>query len=95
MPNLLTRNEIRTMHLQPADFLLVCSERSLGDLELSRLNSAANLRRQMKLLESEILKLEAEALVARWLRENRQELLELGRTGGLQETLQFPNCARV
>lgn len=81
--------------LQSTDFLLVCSEASLGDFELARLNRTANLRKQMRALESEMLRLEAEALLARWLREHRGELVELGRTHSLQKTLDFVDCPIV
>jgi len=81
--------------LQSAEFLLACSVASLGDFELARLNSTANLRKQVRALEAEILKLEAEALVARWLIEHRRELLELSGMRSLQKTLDFSNSAGV
>jgi hypothetical protein len=81
-------------HLLPQStkFLLVCSRNSLADLELSRLNQVANVRKQIRVLESELLTLEAEALVARWLLDHRRELEELGSMRHpLQKTLQFTN----
>jgi hypothetical protein len=90
MSNLLAV-EVWNITLQSAEFLLTCSEASFGDFELSRLNSTANLRKQIRVLESELLKLEAEALIACWLRQHRRELIELGSTRGLQKALQFPD----
>lgn len=93
MSNLLSYLELWNAKPQSAEFLLACSEASLGDFELARLNSAANLGKQIRTLEAELLRLEAEALVARWLLEHRRELAELGgnSTASLQKTLQFPN----
>lgn len=96
MSSLVVASELWNARLQSTDFLLVCSERSLADFELGRLNGAANLRKQIRELENELLKMEAEALVARWLLENRRELERLCRTGhGLQEPLQFSNGSGV
>jgi hypothetical protein len=78
-----------------AEFLLTCSKASLGDFELARLSSTANVRKQIRVLEAELLKLEAEALAARWLLEHRNELEALGSTRGLQKAFQFSNGAGV
>jgi hypothetical protein len=87
--------EKSNVEVHSAEFLLTCSKASLQDFELARLNSTANVRKQINVLESELLKLEAEALVARWLLDHRLELLELGSTRSLQKTLQFPDGASV
>jgi hypothetical protein len=94
MSSLVRASELWNVRLQHTDFLLVCSERSLNDFELARLNTAANLRKQIRELETELLKMEAEALVARWLIERRHELEALCHTrGGLQKAFQFSNGA--
>lgn len=72
------------------EFLLACSDACLGDFELARLNRCANLRKQMRVIGDELLKLEAEALTARWLLEHRSEMMALGSTGNpLQKAFQF------
>lgn len=73
----------------PVEFLLHCSRTSLDDFELSRLNRAANLRKQLRDLYAQLVSAEAEAVFARWLIEHRSALLELSRTGALQESLNF------
>jgi hypothetical protein len=59
----------------PLDFLLVCSRASLQDFELGRLNQMANLVKQIHAIENELRQIEAEALLARWLMDYREELL--------------------
>lgn len=79
----------------PVDFLLTCSELSLSDFELSRLNRAANLRKQARELHMQLLAAEAEAVFARWLIVHCGTLVALGRTGALQKSLDFVGVAVV
>lgn len=95
MSSLVAVSELWNVRLQSTDFLLVCSQRSLDDFELGRLNAAANLRKQIRELECELLRMEAEALVARWLVDNRRELERLCHTRSLQKTLQFTEGSSV
>lgn len=73
----------------PIEFLFDCSRSSLEDLELAKLNLAANLRKQMHKLELAIREAETEALLANWLAVHRDEILELCHTGSLQKSLNF------
>jgi hypothetical protein len=66
------------MRNPPFEYLLVCSAKSLQDFELSRLNHAANIRKQLQPIQNELLQAESEALMARWLIEHRAELLAAG-----------------
>lgn len=77
------------MKRESIDFLLSCSDISLGDFELSRLNRVSNLRKQLRAIEDELLREEAEAMLARWLIENRGALVAIGRAGALQESFNF------
>jgi hypothetical protein len=60
----------------PWDYLREASPTSLQSFELSRLNHAANLRREITALMDQWLEETAQALLARWLLENRDELRE-------------------
>lgn len=62
------------MKIIPVDYLMMCSGVSLYDFELSRLNQAANLRKNLIQIQDELLQTEAEALVARWLIDYRNSL---------------------
>lgn len=73
----------------PMEFLLTCSRISLGDFELAALNRAAKLRKQVRAHIAEMIDVEAQAMLARWLIDNREDLIALGRTGSLQKTLDF------
>ncbi len=53
------------------EYLRQASEPSLQSFELSRLNHAANLRKEISALLDQWLEETACALVARWLREHR------------------------
>jgi hypothetical protein len=77
------------MKLPPVDFLLVCSGVSLRDFELSRLNLAANLRKDLHGIQDALLQAEGEALLARWLIECREEMLSAGRARELQTSFEF------
>lgn len=54
----------------PWDYLHQASSPSLQSFELSRLNHAANLRKEIAALLDEWIEETAEALLARWLRED-------------------------
>jgi hypothetical protein len=66
------------MRNPPLEYLLACSEKSLQDFELNRLNHAANIRKQMQINQEEMRQADAEAALARWLMEHRAELLAAG-----------------
>lgn len=72
----------------PIDFLLVCSVTSLRDFELNRLNHAANLRKQLRIVADELLQAEAEAASARWLIEYRDQLVA-ARSNDSQMEIEF------
>ncbi len=56
----------------PWDFLHEASSPSLESFELSRLNHAANLRKEIAALLEQWIEEAAEALLARWLREHHK-----------------------
>jgi hypothetical protein len=56
----------------PWDYLQEASAPSLESFELSRLNHAANLRKEIAALLDQWIEETAEALLARWLREDRK-----------------------
>lgn len=58
----------------PWDFLHEASNPSLESFELSRLNHAANLRKEIAALLEQWIAEAAEALLARWVREDRKLL---------------------
>jgi len=58
-------------------FLLDSSNEVIGEYELSRLNLAANLRKEMRAVVEQILDALVEARLARWLRDNRQALCDM------------------
>jgi hypothetical protein len=58
----------------PWDFLRQASNSSLQSFELSRLNNAANLRREIGHLMDQWLEETAQAMLARWLLDHRDEL---------------------
>ena len=55
----------------PWDYLHQASGPSLESFELSRLNHAANLRKEIAVLLEQWIEEAAEALLARWVREDR------------------------
>jgi hypothetical protein len=55
------------------DYLSTCSEPAVESFELSRLNRAAILRKQMRQLIDEWVACEAEAQIARWTRQSRRD----------------------
>jgi hypothetical protein len=56
----------------PWDYLHEASDPSLESFELSRLNHAANLRKEIAALLEQWIEETAEAFLARWLREDRK-----------------------
>jgi hypothetical protein len=60
----------------PWDYLRRASTASLQSFELSRLNHAANLRHDIAALLDQWLDETAQAMLARWLLENRDQLRE-------------------
>ena len=62
----------------PWDYLHQASDPSLESFELSRLNHAANLRKEVAALLEQWIEEAAEALLARWVREDRQSAAEPG-----------------
>jgi hypothetical protein len=52
-------------------YLLECSQMSLEDFELARLDRAASLRKQMRDIGEEWVEAAVQAQLARWVRENR------------------------
>ncbi|MBZ5662720.1 MAG: hypothetical protein LAO08_20150 [Acidobacteriia bacterium] len=73
----------------PLDYLLGCSGTSLRDFELSRLNEAANLRKEILAIEDDLRQAQAEAVLARWLMEHREELLSAGVPTVFQGSFEF------
>jgi len=60
----------------PWDYLREASSTSLQSFELSRLNHAANLRHEITTLMDQWLEETSQAMLARWLLENRDEVRE-------------------
>lgn len=58
----------------PLEFLLDSSNAIVGEYELSRLNLAANLKKELRAIVERIIDETAEARVARWLMDNRARL---------------------
>ncbi|MGB6546461.1 MAG: hypothetical protein WA871_12340 [Candidatus Acidiferrales bacterium] len=58
----------------PWDYLRRASTASLQSFELSRLNHAANLRNEIAALMDQWLEETAQAMLARWLLENRDQV---------------------
>jgi hypothetical protein len=56
----------------PWDYLHEASNPSLESFELSRLNHVANLRKEIAALLDQWIEENAEALLARWVREDRK-----------------------
>ena len=64
--------------LPPLSFLLEASPTSLQDLELASLNRSANLGKAVKSELQMWIEQCAAAMLARWMIENREALLEAG-----------------
>jgi hypothetical protein len=65
-----------TRIVPPSDYLRGASRSSLQSFELSRLNHAANLRREIAVLIDQWLEETAEAMLARWMLEHNGSLRE-------------------
>ena len=65
--------------LPSLEYLLTCSEESLADIELAALNRYANCLKTARAELTEAIAQREAAGVARWLRDNRAELLERAR----------------
>jgi len=78
------------------DYLATCSEPAVEGFELSRLNRAAILRKQMRQLIDEWVACEAEAQLARWTRQSRRAEMPVAAASlpdadaGLPEQLALP-----
>lgn len=79
----------------PVDYLLLCAGISLDEFELNRLNQVANLRKQKEELEYALQDALAEAMLARWLMEHRQDLLAGGRVRTIEQSFEFVSIAEV
>jgi hypothetical protein len=62
----------------PLEYLLQSSDNALERFALSRLAHAANLKKEIKEMEDELLIVMESAGVAQWLLEHRGELLSKG-----------------
>lgn len=79
------------MNLPRLEWLLETSKRELQELELASLNRSQRAIKAARLEWEEALAQRSVAEVARWLIENREALLEMGRrTIDQQEVLVFP-----
>ena len=60
----------------PIEYLREASQSSLQSFELSRLNHAANLRREISTLIDQWIRENSEALLARWVLDHRASAIE-------------------
>jgi hypothetical protein len=63
-----------TRLVPPIDYLNTASRTSLQSFELTRLNHAANLRREISVLMDQWIEETSEALLARWMLEHHSSL---------------------
>jgi hypothetical protein len=56
----------------PFEYLANCSQMSLEDFELARLDRVASLRKELRDIAEEWIEAAVEAQLAHWVRENRQ-----------------------
>ena len=63
------------MSVVPLSYFMSASATELEGIELKRLNAAANLKKEIDAMTEEYLSLLEVAGVARWLRENREQVL--------------------
>lgn len=63
------------MSLPPIEFLFEASTQTLQDFELAALNHAANLSKAIRSELDMYVEKTAEALLTRWIKENRSALL--------------------
>lgn len=69
---------MRRVELPPLSFLLEASQRSIQDLELAALNRSSNLGKGVKGELELWVEQTAAAMLARWMIENRDALLDAG-----------------
>ena len=60
----------------PLEYLLETSRNILGEYQLTRLDRASRLKKEIRELQEKVLDNMAEAYFAMWLREHREELLK-------------------
>lgn len=78
------------------DYVMMCSEPAAESFELSRLNRASNLRKEMRELIDEWIDCEVEARIARWKRESWRAEIPIVETqqersgGALPQQLALP-----
>lgn len=61
----------------PLKYLLECSTNILGEYQLSRLDRAAGLKRDIRERYEQMIDNMVEAAFAMWLREHREEIIAL------------------
>jgi hypothetical protein len=62
------------------EYLVACSEMSLEAFQISRMNQAANLRRQVRLLVDQWIEAEMDAGISRWMLERQRGRMPLSRS---------------
>jgi hypothetical protein len=70
------KSEINPVDI-PLKYLLETSRNILGEYQLSRLDKAAQLKREIREKREQLDDLMVQAAFALWLRENREEILRL------------------
>jgi hypothetical protein len=58
----------------PVSYLFDSSKQSLQEYELSRLNHASNIKKQLRILLEQLIDESVDAQFARWMLEHREEL---------------------
>lgn len=87
---------METLAIPPLEYLFECSMNSLQELELAAMNRSARCMKAAKSEWQEALAQRECAGVARWLIENREEVLAMARrTLETQEVLVFPEKKRA
>lgn len=74
----------------PWDYLREASDPSLESFELSRLNHAANLRKEIGALIEQWIAEMSEAFLARWLRQGRKSPAQSGRSLDMLSQAELP-----
>ena len=78
----------------PIEFLLDSSVSVVGEFELSRLNHAANLRKELRAVTEQIIDDLAEARFARWMLDNQAALRSMiAPLNAIQESFDFVDRA--
>lgn len=76
----------------PPDLVNI-SKSALAEIELTRLNAAANLRKEMRALLDQWIEEIADARVARWLLEHREQLRPIKNESRIQDPFDLANPA--